>query len=136
MSVFRIAAFSDIHGNLPALQMVLEDIDQQDVDLVVCPGDLVGYGPYPNEVVELIKKRGIFTVQGNYDDGVGYDRDGCGCAYKSPIERETGAKSLEWTQGEVSERNKALLRELPNHATWEREGMKALMVHGSPRRIN
>jgi putative phosphoesterase len=136
MSAFRIAAFSDIHGNLPALQVVLEDIDQQGVDLVVCPGDLVGYGPYPNEVVELIRRKGICTVQGNYDDGVGYDRDGCGCAYRTPIEKETGAKSLKWTQGEVSERNKTLLRVLPNQATWEKEGMKVLMVHGSPRRIN
>jgi len=132
----RLASFSDIHGNLPALLAVLEDIMEQGVDLVVCAGDLVGYGPYPNEVIVELKKRGILTIQGNYDDGVGYDRDGCGCAYRTEVEKEMGHVSLEWTKGEVTEENTRYLRSLPNHILWDQEDSRVLMVHGSPRRLN
>ena len=132
----RFASLSDIHGNLPALLAVLEDIEGQGVDLVVCAGDLVGYGPYPNEVVLELKRRGILTIQGNYDEGVGYDRDGCGCAYRTDLEKETGHASLEWTKREVTGENKLYLRTLPNHVLWDQEDSKILMVHGSPRRIN
>ncbi|WP_278599819.1 metallophosphoesterase family protein, partial [Clostridium tertium] len=52
----KIAAISDIHGNIYSLMKVLEDIDEQKVDLVICLGDLVGYGPHPNEVIALIKR--------------------------------------------------------------------------------
>ena len=55
----KLAIISDIHGNLYALRSVLEDIDEQKVDLTVCLGDLVGYGPHPNEVVAMIKRRNI-----------------------------------------------------------------------------
>jgi predicted phosphodiesterase len=61
----RIAALSDIHSNHLALMAVLEEIEKVDVDLTVCAGDLIGYGPHPNEVIEEIKKRTISSVQGN-----------------------------------------------------------------------
>ena len=50
----RIAVISDIHGNLYALREVLEDIDNQNIDSIICLGDLVGYGPHPNEIIALI----------------------------------------------------------------------------------
>ncbi|PIQ21524.1 MAG: YfcE family phosphodiesterase, partial [Cytophagales bacterium CG18_big_fil_WC_8_21_14_2_50_42_9] len=66
----RIALFSDIHANLPALEAVLADMDQQNLDAVYCLGDLVGYATWPNEVVAEIRKRRIPTIAGNYDEGV------------------------------------------------------------------
>src|SRR5262245_48079978 len=92
----RIGIFSDIHGNLPALTAVLADIAQQQVDRVYCLGDLVGYAPFPNEVVARIHDAGIPTIMGNYDDGVGFDRDECGCAYREPEEQRRGDRSLMW----------------------------------------
>ena len=86
----RIAIFSDIHGNIHALNAVLHDIDRQALDRVYCLGDLVGYGAYPNEVIETIQGRGIPTIMGNYDDGVGFDRDECGCAYTDPEMKRLG----------------------------------------------
>jgi len=74
----RIAIFSDIHANLHALQAVLGAIDARKPDAIYCLGDLVGYGAFPNEVIALIRQRGIPTIMGNYDDGVGFDRDDCG----------------------------------------------------------
>jgi hypothetical protein len=86
----RIAIFSDIHGNLPALQAVLADIAKQKLEIVNCLGNLVGYGASPDAVTERIRAEGVPTIMGNYDDGVGYDRDECGCAYQEPRDRELG----------------------------------------------
>ena len=65
----KIAIFSDIDGNAIALEAVLKDISTRNIDLIFCLGDLVGYGAYPNEVIELIRKNHIPTILGNYDDG-------------------------------------------------------------------
>ena len=64
----KYALISDIHGNLPALEAVLADIDtREDVDSVYHLGDLGGYAPWPNEVVALLWERGITGIAGNYD---------------------------------------------------------------------
>ncbi len=58
----RIALFSDVHSNLPALEAVLDDIARADVDARYALGDLVGYAPWPNEIVERLAAEGIPTV--------------------------------------------------------------------------
>ena len=80
----RIAVITDIHGNLPALEASLDAIDAIGVDAVYCGGDLVGYGPHPNEVCRLIEERGIPTIYGNYDYAIARELDDCGCAYVTP----------------------------------------------------
>jgi putative phosphoesterase len=132
----RIAIFSDIHGNLQALDSVLADIAAQKPDAVYCLGDLVGYGANPNEVTERVRREGYPTVMGNYDDGVGFDRDECGCAYREEAERERGQRSLEWTKARVTPENKAFLRTLVKEIRFEDGGKRILLVHGSPRKIN
>ena len=132
----RIATFSDIHGNLHALQAVLEDIDAQRPDQVYCLGDLVGYGAFPNQVIELIHSRGIPTIMGNYDDGVGFDKEDCGCAYTDAEMKRLGDLSLRWTREQVTPANKAILRSFLPSLRFEAEGKRVLLVHGSPRKIN
>lgn len=66
----KIAIISDIHGNLPALKAVLKYLDNESPDLWICLGDLVGYGPFPSECVDIIRDRNIPTVLGNHDAGV------------------------------------------------------------------
>ena len=61
-----LAFFSDIHANLPALEAVLSDMNRRPIDMQFCLGDLVGYAPWPNEVVRLIQARSIPTLAGNY----------------------------------------------------------------------
>jgi predicted phosphodiesterase len=80
----RVAVFSDIHSNSLALINVLEDIKKEDFDKIFCLGDLVGYGPSPNRVIEIMRNSEIPTIIGNYDEGVGYEKGECGCAYSSP----------------------------------------------------
>jgi putative phosphoesterase len=132
----RLAIFSDIHGNLQALDAVLADIHAQKPDAIYCLGDLVGYGAAPNEVTARIRAEKIPTVMGNYDDGVGFERDECGCAYRDPIDQELGDRSLAWTKARTTAENKAFLRTLLKEIRFEADGTRILLVHGSPRRLN
>ncbi len=132
----KIAFFSDVHANLPALKAVLADIDNVQAEEIYCLGDIVGYGPWPNETVELIRQRKIPTLMGNYDDGVGNERDDCGCAYPDPQEAELGQQSLRWTQQQVTAENKKFLASLPGERDLKVADWQFKLVHGSPRRIN
>jgi len=132
----RIAVISDVHGNIFALESVLEDIKGRNVDEIVCTGDLVGYGPFPNEVIARIKEEGIKTIQGNYDDAIGNKRIACGCDYKTERAQKIGMSSINYTAMETSEENKDFLANLPFSLTLELEDQTALFVHGSPRKIN
>ncbi|ATW26359.1 metallophosphoesterase family protein [Candidatus Formimonas warabiya] len=132
----RIAVFSDVHGNLAALQAVLADVEKRKVDYTVCAGDLVGYAPFPNEVIHLIQERNIPCVMGNYDDGVGFFRPVCGCDFKDDQARLLGEQSLLWTKKHTSEENKEFLRFLPYEIRIEAAGKRLLIVHGSPKALN
>jgi putative phosphoesterase len=132
----KIAVFSDIHGNVIALEAVLKDIVSRRVDMIFCLGDLVGYGAYPNEVIELIRKNHIPVIMGNYDDGVGYDRSECGCAYKDEKSIGLGHRSLDWMKEHVTPGNKAYLQGLFLRLEFAVYDKKVLLVHGSPRKIN
>jgi len=132
----RLAFLSDIHSNLPALEAVLTDIASVGVDARYVLGDLVGYAPWPNEVLERIQAEGIQTVMGNYDEGTGFDLAECGCAYTDPVEKALGDRSFAWTKAHTSDANGAWLRSLPREIRFEADGQRYLLVHGSPRRIN
>ena len=130
------AVFSDVHGNLPGLEAILADIELRGVPATICLGDLVGYGPSPNEVALLVRDRGIPSLMGNYDQGIGFETGDCGCVYKTDEQRAEGAASLAWTQEAVSDEVKAYLRMLEDHFVLATPGGELLAVHGSPRRIN
>lgn len=136
----RIALFSDIHANLPALNAFFADVDTKEVDAIYCLGDLVGYNIWPNEVIEEIKKRKIPTIAGNYDFGIGRSSDDCGCAYKTDEEKANGAISIALTNELVNDDNRNYLRTLPAHIRLDfqlnNDKLNLLLVHGSPRRIN
>jgi putative phosphoesterase len=132
----RLAVFSDVHANLPALEACLTDIETRRPDAIYCLGDLVGYAPYPNEVIERIQAAQIPTIIGNYDDGTGFNRDECGCAYREERDRLLGDQSFAWTKVHVTEDHKAFLRSLVPEIRFEAGGKRFLLVHGSPRRIN
>jgi predicted phosphodiesterase len=134
----RYALISDIHANLPALQAVHGDITRRrDVDAVYHLGDLVGYAPWPNEVVQLIVAAGIPGVAGNYDSTVGTDYTHCGCRYEDPRQEELSHVSYAWTREHVSPTTKRYLAGLPfridllpngGHLT----GPRVVLVHGAP----
>src|SRR5690606_25411722 len=96
-----------------------ENIEQTKPDAVYCLGDLVGYNIWPNEVINEIRKRGIPTIAGNYDFGIGRSIDDCGCAYKSEEEKANGAVSISYTNSIVNEEQRKYLRTLPAHIRLE-----------------
>jgi predicted phosphodiesterase len=110
----RYALISDIHANLPALDAVLADIRQRaDVDAVFHLGDLVGYAPWPNEVVQRISDERIAGVAGNYDSTVATGYVHCGCKYEDPRQEELSHVSYAWTLQHTSREAKAFLGALP-----------------------
>ncbi|QTA37507.1 metallophosphoesterase family protein [Thermosipho ferrireducens] len=128
----RIAFISDIHGNIEALEAVLNDIEKKNIEEIYCLGDLVGYGPEPDEVIKKIREKNIISVKGNYDDAVGNEKSDCGCSYSPGRETEIGNESLNWTIKNVTNENKEFLNSLPETYNFEIEGIKVLLVHGSP----
>jgi len=132
----QVAIITDIHGNLPALQAALERVDERGIDRVYCGGDLVGYGPHPNEVCALIRERGIPTIYGNYDYAIAREEEDCGCAYVTPHDRELGQQSVAWTLAHTDEASKRFMLELPFDLRLEVGGSPVHLVHGSPRKVN
>lgn len=136
----KIALFSDIHANLPALQAFFQDVDRRNPDAIYCLGDLVGYNTWPNEVVNEIKNRKIPTIAGNYDFGIGRMSNECGCAYKTEQEKDNGKISISYTNSIMNEEERKYLRTLPAHIKVEyqlnEDKLNLLLVHGSPRKIN
>ena len=122
------ALISDIHSNLAALQAVLADIDSQDISEVCCLGDLVGYGPNPREVIDIIMKCQVCLL-GNHDQGALFDPEG----FNSGAER-----AIFWTRAQLEESGAAaaqtqrrwdFLGELPRNY----QNGNLLFVHGSAR---
>ena len=117
----RILVLSDIHANLTALQAVLEDAGQ--VDATWCLGDVVGYGPDPNECVAEIKMReNLICLLGNHD---------AAALGRIPIEtfNTDARKSIEWIQNVLSKETFVFLSERPERVVHE----EVTLVHGSPR---
>jgi predicted phosphodiesterase len=112
--VKRLALISDIHANLPALRAVLDDIDHRaESDAVYHLGDLTGYASWPNEVVSLLRERGIAGIAGNYDSTVATDYKHCGCRAETPREEELSHISYDWTRAHVDAETKKYLGGLP-----------------------
>ncbi len=132
----RVAIVTDVHGNLPALHAALARIDELGIERLYCGGDLVGYGPNPNEVCALIEDRGIPTIYGNYDYAIARDLEDCGCAYVTQHDRDLGQRSVEWTLQHTDRRAKDFMRGLPFDLRSELGGRAIHLVHGSPRKVN
>jgi predicted phosphodiesterase len=134
----RYALIADIHANLPALNAVLDDIGRRtDVGATYHLGDLVGYAPWPNEVVTLLRERQVPGIAGNYDSTVATDYAHCGCKYEDPRQEELSHESYAWTRQHTADPIKRQLGALPfridlrplgGHAS----GPTVVLVHGTP----
>lgn len=119
----KIEILSDIHGNIDGLNAVLEDAGK--VDEIICAGDLTGYYPFVNEVIETVKKKKIRTIRGNHD---WYLVSG-----KYPESTNEGVRaSVEAMNGYISPENLAYLGTLPESLELDIDGIRVLVYHGSP----
>lgn len=119
----RIGLISDIHGNLPALETVLGALRDANVDTMFCLGDTVGYGPYPNECLALVREHCTVVLKGNHDSGL---------IGETSVEdfNQYGLKALLWSQARVTEEYKEYLRGLPFLIVKE----DVTLAHASPLR--
>jgi putative phosphoesterase len=131
-----VAVITDIHGNLPALEAALTRIQQLGIRSVYCGGDLVGYGPHPNEVCALIAERQIPTIYGNYDYAIAREEEDCGCAYVTQHDRDLGQLSVAWTLAHTSAESRRFMLGLPFDLRFPVGSTNVHLVHGSPRRVN
>lgn len=117
----RIAVVSDIHGNLPALEAVFERVDQLKAGAIICLGDTVGYGPFPQQCLDMVRRRCTVVLQGNHDSGLVGD---------TSIEdfNHYGVQAILWTREQVDAEGQEYLKHLP----FVHEEGDATFVHASP----
>jgi predicted phosphodiesterase len=119
--IMRIAVISDVHGNLEALEEVLADIDRLDIEESICLGDNIGYGPEPEEVLNLLRSRDIPSVVGNHELGL---LDKGTLRHFNPL----AAKVLMQTEELLSQDSIEYIKNLPTSLT----SRDAFFIHGCP----
>jgi putative phosphoesterase len=123
----KIAFFSDVHANLPALEVVLADINQEKPDRIYCLGDLVGYHVWPQEVVDLVRALRLPTLMGNHEEGL---------LIASPAPGTNSAITQTLINGETRDYLLGLPRELTASYEFGGKHLNIWMVHGSPKAID
>lgn len=119
----RILVLSDVHANLAALEGV-----EESYDFLLCLGDLVDYGPQPQEAIRWVRERAFKVIRGNHDQALAYDTD-CHCA---PVMKEAAVTTRAWHSRLLSAEEKIYLGELPLSMHVELGGAKFFLSHASP----
>lgn len=117
----KYAIISDIHGNVEALKNVLTHLESEEISQIICLGDVVGYGPKPNECVELIKERTDVCLMGNHDHAV------LGLTDVNHF-NQYARDAVLWTRRTMTQYNKTFLENMPFTST----AKEALFVHATP----
>ena len=118
----KYGIFSDIHGNYEALRKVMESMERLGVEKKICLGDVVGYGPWPNECVEVVRENADITVVGNHDIAA------IGRESSETWNNYNAQRAIEWTQQVLTPQSQDFLASLPYMVSEE----PALFVHASP----
>lgn len=122
-----IGIISDVHANVIALEAVLDELKNKGADTILCLGDLIGYGPSPNETIDLIRSSNILCTIGAADERIAFDFARAG------LPREGVADStLEWTRTVIEPRHVNFLRELPVQQRVKTPAGRLRFFHGSP----
>jgi putative phosphoesterase len=122
----KIAVLSDVHGNLQALERVIQDAEERGVDIFLNAGDSIGFGPCPNEVVELLCEKNVLSILGNFDLEV--------IAGKTKDKGEKNV-ALKFARKELAKSCEYYLSSLPRELKLETADKKILVTHGSPESI-
>ena len=132
----QIAFFGGIYNNYLALDAAIRDARRRGAERLFCLGDLGAFGPHPDRVFPLLREAGVECVQGNYDDSVGNDLADCQCGYTDPRDNHFAQISYDYTHQNTSAENRRWMRSLPNEIRFEIDGIRFLLCHGSPRKVN
>ncbi|MEM7735707.1 MAG: metallophosphoesterase family protein [Deinococcota bacterium] len=125
----RLGLIADIHGNIEALDAVLQHLEQHAVDMILCAGDLVAYGATPNQVIRKLKDQGIPSVAGNYDDAVAWDKAKASRKASSARNEPLKQAALDWTKKVIRPANKQFLKQLPWQLSYQLDGKRLVVLH-------
>jgi len=129
-----IALISDIHGNLPALMAVLKDAAKANAQQIWCLGDLVGYIPFPNECIKLVRKNASESIVGNYDLKV-IDFKHKESEWKKS-KKQAKFDAFEWNSRNLNPKSQKYLCSLPQEIRYKIGKFEILLTHGSPQSID
>ena len=132
----KIVILGDIHGNIGALKATYSVAIALRAEKIYHLGDLGGYAPFANEVVDFLIEHGIEGVQGNYDETVANDYEHCGCKYEDPFQAEMAAQGFAWTKKHTSQKSKDYMKKLPREIRLAVDGKKVIIFHASPKKNN
>ncbi|GAB6183461.1 metallophosphoesterase family protein [Thermodesulfovibrio hydrogeniphilus] len=132
----KIGILGDIHGNIEALKRAYEEAISRKVEKIYHLGDIGGYAPFVNEVVDFIIENKIEGVQGNYDDTVSNEKENCGCKYEDSLQAEMAHLSFEWTKKHATSKSKEYMRNLPFDISFSVNGKKIKIFHATPIKNN
>lgn len=135
-AIYRIGILGDIHGNLEALKVAYSSAIEIGVDKIFHLGDLGGYSPFVNEVVDFLAENSIEGVQGNYDEAVAFNRQNCGCKYENDFQAEMSHLAFEWTKRNANEHSKNYMKNLPFMINLTIDEVKISIFHATPTKNN
>jgi putative phosphoesterase len=128
----KIAVLGDIHGNIDALKVAYEAAVSSKAEKIYHLGDLGGYAPFINEVVDFIIEHKIDGVRGNYDEAVAYDNEHCGCRAEDPLQEKMAALGFKWTKRRATDRTRGYLKTLPFEISFSCNGYRVKLYHAAP----
>lgn len=132
----KLGILGDIHGNIEALKTAYNSLIELGVDKIYHLGDLGGYAPFVNEVVDFLIEHQIEGVQGNYDENVAYNSEHCGCKYEDSLQAEMAQLSFQWTKKNVTEKTRDFMKNLPFRINFQIEGKRVSIFHATPIKNN
>jgi putative phosphoesterase len=125
----KLGLIADIHGNTQALKAVLNALEEDGVEFVICAGDLVAYGANPSQVIKLLRDRAIPCVAGNYDFAVAHDLETASRVPSSPTNEPLKRAALAWAREHTSSTDKRFLGSLPWRMDFVFDGLHIGMLH-------
>ena len=132
----KVAFIGGIYSNAHALTATLDDIVRRGADTTYFLGDLGAFGPHPDRIPEILIARGIQGIQGNYEESLSTRASDCHCGYTDPRDNHYAQLSYDYTFAKTSDVHKDWMGTLPREIRFTAGGLKFLLVHGSPRKIN
>ena len=122
----KVGLISDVHANVLALEAVVEQLKLRGAETIVCLGDLVGYGPSPNETIDLVRREGFVCTLGAADERLAFP-----FARRKAVRHGVADETIEWTKGVIEERHLTFLQSLPVQRRMETPAGWLRFFHGS-----
>jgi predicted phosphodiesterase len=132
----RVAAFGGVYSNHIALERAIADARQRGAEALFCLGDIGAFGPRPDLSVDVLRREGVVTLRGNYDDSLARGLGDCQCGYTDPRDNYFARLSYQYTSRNTGADNRRWMGTLPERLRFRLGRHRVLLSHGSPRRMN